>query len=165
MKLLAAIFLGFSAVLYASEKPFYEITDSDREFLADVLSAVARKDANWIAAHTAMPLVVETSTGKKVVKTEKEFTSVLESKFSIALCTRMQLDATKPLFRNWRGIMLGDGILWFEECRESATAPWKHLILSLGYFAYQPEETEANQSLQTTTMAVTDAAAQPPRQP
>ncbi|MDF3059291.1 MAG: hypothetical protein K0R17_3506 [Rariglobus sp.] len=47
--------------------------------------------------------------------------------------------------------MLGDGILWFEECRENDTAPWKHLILAFGYFAYQPEETEANQTLQTTT--------------
>ena len=165
MKLLTAIFFGFSAVLFAAEKPFYEITDGDRKFLADVLSAVARKDANWIAAHSAIPLVVETPTGKKVVKTEKEFASLLESRFSIALCTKMQLDATKPLFRNWRGIMLGDGVLWFEECKESDTAPWKHLILAFGYFAYQPEETEANQSLQTTTMAVTDAAAQPPRQP
>ena len=114
MKLLSLIFFGLGAALFASEKPFYEITDGDRKFLADVLSAVARKDANWIAAHSAIPLVVETPTGNKIVKTEKEFASILESKLSIALCTKMQLDATKPLFRNWRGIMLGDGILWFE---------------------------------------------------
>lgn len=145
MKLLAAIFLGFSAVLFASEKSPYEITHGDRNFLADVLLAVARKDAHWIAAHSALPLIVETPTGKKLIKTEKEFAAALESKFSIALCTKMQLDATKPLFRNCHGIMLGDGILWFEECRESDTAPWKHLILALGNFAYQPEETEANQ--------------------
>ena len=165
MKLLAAIFFGFSAVLFASEKPFYEITEGDRKFLADVLSAVARKDAHWIAAHSAIPLVVETPSGKKVVKTEQELALVIESKFSIALCTKMQLDATKPLFRNCHGIMLGDGILWFEECKESDTASWKQLILAFGYFAYQPEETEANQSPEPMPMAVTPPAAQASRQP
>ena len=49
----------------------------------------------------------------------------------------MRAHAKDPLFKNWRGVMLGDGILWFTECRKSDKDPWRYAILALGNFAFQ----------------------------
>ena len=83
-----------------------------------------KRDAAWIASHTLLPVAVGSGKERRIVKSEMEFRKILERSISLDLAKRMQAAAKDPLFKNWRGVMLGDGILWFSECRESDKKPW-----------------------------------------
>jgi len=144
MKALVAMLLALSALSNASAQSAYEVTESDRQFLADVFSAVGRKDAMWIASHSALPMAVVTGKVQRTIKKEEDFASVLASSLSTELIAGMQADAKKPLFKNWRDVMVGDGILWFEAFRVSERAPWRYMITAFGGFALQPSEKEPN---------------------
>jgi hypothetical protein len=71
--------------------------------------------------------------------------------------------------RTIRKIIEGNEMKFALAKYESMARPWillGGLLMAYSLFMlYKLKTTEPNQSLQTTTMAVTDAAAQPPRQP
>jgi hypothetical protein len=51
-------------------------------------------------------------------------------------------DARRALFKNWQGLMVGDGIVWFTELGTSTSTPQpEYILLALGMFAFQTEWT------------------------
>ena len=117
----------------------YEVSDSDRSFLSAVVAAVDNKDARWIASHTMLPMAVNTSTSRKLVRTESELATLVASLLTDERRSVIQNAATHPLFKNWRGVMAGDGVLWFEEVQTDAGGP-RFLITAFGGFAFQPAD-------------------------
>jgi len=116
---------------------WYPITLSDQQFLSEVVDAVTRRDMAWIADHMSYPVSV-TSNGRRRIVKRKKFTAVLQREFTDDVRARLLEAAKQPLFKNWQGVMAGDGILWFSEI--SVDGGLKHQILALGDFAFQPEE-------------------------
>ena len=116
---------------------WYPITLSDQQFLSEVVDAVTRRDMAWIADHMSYPVSV-TSNGRRRIVKRKKFTAVLRREFTDDVRGKLLEAAKQPLFKNWQGVMAGDGILWFSET--SVDGGLKHQILALGDFAFQPEE-------------------------
>jgi len=137
--LIVALFVAVAAMSKA-EIAAYDVTPADKAFLLDVLAAVEKRDAAWIASHTLLPIAIGSGKERRIVRSEKEFRKMLERSLSLDLSKQMQADAKDPLFKNWRGVMLGDGILWFTECRESDKKPSRYAILAIGGFAFQPND-------------------------
>jgi hypothetical protein len=139
LSLLATLFLpALIVVTLQAEESAYPVTPADRKFLAEVLSAVEKKDAPWIAKRTSLPVIVASGKARRVVKSRKEFQTIIAGAFSSdAIYRKMQVDAQAPLFKNWKGVMLGDGILWFGQYSETAQGPWKYSILAFGHLAFQ----------------------------
>lgn len=131
-----------SAERTATNNVGYRITEGDKNFLAQVVNAVQKKDVAWIAQHMLYPVSVANSNNTQLVKTEKEFEKILSRDLTDRVSTRM-VDASKqPIFKNWRGVMVGDGILWFTEYGGDDHGPWTQGISAIGNFAYQPKEEE-----------------------
>lgn len=129
----------------ATQKSAYEVTATDKKFLSEVLAAVERKDTAWIVRQSLLPMAITSREGRRLVKTEAEFAAIIARSFSNELLQQMKAEAKKPLFKNWSGVMLGDGILWFSEHGESEAGPWRYRIVAFGGFAFQLTEEEANQ--------------------
>ena len=147
--LLAALFLCHGSELLAEgtslkpmdgEKPFYTVNDGDRRFLVEVLLAVKRQDVGWIAAHAQLPMVAGEKRGskRKIITTQKQLKLLLTGKLTPALLKEMQEAAKEPLFVNYQGVMLGDGILWFYHPLNNDSTAAQHWILAFGNLVWQP---------------------------
>ena len=136
-----------------SSNSAYPITASDREFLAQVLRAVQSKDAAWIANHTFYPVTIRTSREQHTIDSPQAFAAILSSELTPELAQKLSAAAAQPLFSNWRGIMVGRGVLWFGSFGSTEKGPpWRHYILSIGGFAFQAtdeivDDTQGNASL------------------
>ena len=73
MKLLFVTLLAVAAVISRAEISAYDVTSADKAFLSDVLAAVEKKDAAWIASHTLLPVAVGSGNERRIVKSEKDF--------------------------------------------------------------------------------------------
>jgi hypothetical protein len=138
--LLAVFAFSITHGVFASD--FYPITKADKKFLAEVVKAVRKKDVRWISQHMVYPLSVTTSNKTRLVETEKEFGEILSRELTDSVLAKMANAAKQPGFKNWRGVMIGDGLLWFSEFGDDAHSPWTQRILAIGHFAYQPREEE-----------------------
>jgi len=136
-------FFTFIAVAFCGLLPgralaaIYDVNAGDRAFLRDVLAAVERKDATWIGVHSLLPMAV-TEDGKTRVIEKEELVRLVKHSLTDAFSARFHSEAQKPLFKNWRGVMVGDGILWFEQIKRHDNDPWTFAILAFGGFAFQP---------------------------
>ena len=149
--------LGLFALTSAIAKPSLEVTESDRRFLSDVVAAVARRDAEWIAAHSALPMVIRPDSERRLVKTEEEFAKVISELLTDRVRIMLESEAKQEPIKEQGGVRIGYGILWFEERRSSEDSPSHYVITSLGFFAVQPR-TQANQSPLPTSGLRPDAA-------
>ena len=137
---LKTLLLGVFAVsmfCHAYALDHFPVTDADKKFLSEVVLAVNKKDTTWIAKHMVYPLSFVSSNQTRLVKTEKEFAAVLKQNLTESVRTKIVNDAKTPLFNNWQGAMVGDGILWFSDYQTNDGAS-KYGILALGHFASQP---------------------------
>ena len=139
--LLAVAAIALTAAARDAETA-YPVTAGDREFLQQVLTAVRNRDATWLAAHTFLPVVIPDGVQRRVIRSEPELVRELSHRLDADLSARMDAATTKPLFSNWRGVMLGDGILWFTKYGTTAKGtPWRYYITSLGHFVWQENDT------------------------
>ncbi|HEY4283023.1 MAG TPA: hypothetical protein VGM62_08155 [Chthoniobacterales bacterium] len=138
MKLLLVALFAVVGAISGAESSGYDVTPADKAFMAEVLAAVQRKDAAWIASHTLLPIAVGSGEKHRIVKSEKEFRAIVDRSLSADLTHRMKMESKHPLFKNWRGVMMGDGILWFTEYRVSDAQRERYVILAFGDFAFQP---------------------------
>jgi serpin B len=118
---------------------YYPITESDRKFLAELVDAVGKNDVKWIAGHMVYPLSLSRE-GTRMVKTKEEFMPILKRELNETVRAKIAGDARKPLFKNWRGVMVGEGVVWFAEFVEKQNNTPTHWILALGLFAFQPKD-------------------------
>jgi hypothetical protein len=139
-RLLVFLFITLM-VHHVGAMDFYPITSDDTNFLAQVVKAIDKKHTIWIADHMFYPLSVKKSNRTQVVNTKAEFIPILKRELSDSIRARIRKDSKKPLFKNWQGVMAGDGILWFGQLRLEGHISWSYQILAMGNFAYQPEDT------------------------
>jgi len=131
---------AFVLSISASASDFYPVTEADKKFLGEVVDALTRKDAAWIADHMVYPLSIVANDRKRVVKSKRRFVAIVRREFAGGVGARIAEAAKAPLFKNWQGVMVGDGILWFERYQIGRKSPWRYGIFAIGHFAYQPAE-------------------------
>ena len=140
VKLLFSLFVLLQPDCTSASETF-PVTESDRNFLHEVLGAISRKDKVWIADHTVYPLSIVARNKTRLVKTKEEFAVVLNRELTESACAKITNAAKQPLFKNWQGVIVGDGILWFSEYRRDEHSSRTYGIFSIGHFALQPKET------------------------
>jgi hypothetical protein len=120
-----------------ADNTYYPITPADKRFLASVVDAIKRKDITWIANHMIYPLSITSSNGAQVVTTKEEFQTILSRDFTDSIRAKILDAAKQSLFKNWQGIMVGDGLIWFSEYSDNENGPWTYGIAAIGGFAFQ----------------------------
>jgi hypothetical protein len=114
-------------------------TEADKKFLTEIVNAVQKGNMAWIADHMLYPISITVSNKTQIVKTKEEFKPVLDRELSPEIRTNIVDAAREPLFKNWQGVMIGDGILWFTEFIGSKDNSY-YEIDAIGDFAFQPSE-------------------------
>lgn len=127
---------------FAAPGRAYEVTDTDRNFLAAVVNAVESRDARWIAAHAMLPMTVDAGAGRRLVHTEAEMAETVTALLTEERRSTIKTAARQALFKNWQGVMVGDGVLWFDEFQADGGGS-RYLITAFGGFAFQPTEQRA----------------------
>jgi hypothetical protein len=124
MKFLSVVLLG-SCVIFAppAKAAPGDVTEADRKFLAEVVAAVSRKDAAWIVMHSNLPMALVAGDKRRILEKE-EYTRLVSQALTDSFCARFQSEAKKDLFKNWRGVMIGDGILWFTQVGARGVESW-----------------------------------------
>jgi hypothetical protein len=87
----------------------YPITADDKQFLASVVDAVGRKDFAWIANHTIYSVSITSSNGTQLVESSEEFRKILSQDLTDSIRAKILDAAKQPLFKNWQGVMIGEG--------------------------------------------------------
>jgi hypothetical protein len=86
------------------------------------------------------PLSIVVSNQTRIVKTKEEFRPILDRELLKGIKTKIMREAKEPLFKNWQGVIVGDGLVWFAEYGESKSDSWEYRIDAIGGFAWQPSE-------------------------
>jgi len=118
----------------------YLASSPEKQFLSAITNAVATQNTAWLAEHMVYPVSVVVSNGTQMVKTPDALAKILDQKLTAEIRAKILKAAGEPLFKNWRGIMAGDGILWFSEVQADEHTPGKFGILAIGKIAFQPEQ-------------------------
>ena len=87
----------------AAETSAYKITPEDRKFLSQVMTAVEKKDANWIASHTALPVVVTIDGKQRLIEEEGVFSAIVARQLTTKLRDRLRAANRTTPFKNWQG--------------------------------------------------------------
>jgi len=139
--ILTAILVFVAHCAFAGDA--YPLTEADKKFLAEIVGALQRNDSAWIAGHMVYPLSVGAGNRKQIVRSKEEFAAILSSKLTDGVRARIADAAQEPPFKNWQGVMLGDGILWFSAYKKKGDKFWSYGILAIGGFAFQPKDISA----------------------
>lgn len=84
-------------------------------FARQVYEATQRKDAEWISSRILYPVRTGHDRDSKVFKSNKSFMPYLAAKFKGGLFEAIYKEITHPeMFLNYQGVMLGDGVVWFD---------------------------------------------------
>jgi hypothetical protein len=139
---LAAILILFACVVIrcAAAADMYPVTDADRKFLADIVSALQKKDSAWIASRMVYPLSVVVSNRTDIVRSKEEFAPILKRQLTDSVRSKITTSAREHPFKNWQGVMIGDGILWFSEFKHGSDKSWTYGIFAIGGFAFQQKD-------------------------
>jgi hypothetical protein len=140
--ILVLLALAFPRFVAAAD--IYPITAADQKFLAEVVDAIHKKDVVWLAGHMAYPISVTVSNRTYVVKSQKEFAPILSRGLTDRIRTQIADAAKAPLFKNWQGVMVGDGLLWFSAYQSPGDNSWTYGIFTLGHIAFQPKGFSTN---------------------
>jgi len=139
---LAAVLALFAMahVLCALGADMYPVTDADKKILSEIVGALQRKDSTWIADHMIYPLSVVVSNRTRSVRSKEQFLPILRRELTDSRRAKILELAKEPLFKNWRGTMLGNGHLWFTQYHLPGGKAGTYGILAIGHFAFQPKE-------------------------
>jgi len=153
------VLFAFTLVRCVVAADTYPVTDADKKFLAEIVGALQKKDSAWIACHMVYPLSVTVSNRTHTVKSQEEFVPILSCELTDSIHTKIIELAKEPLFKNWQGVMVGDGLLWFTEYQRAGDKSWTYGIFAIGGFAFQqkdffPPKEGANKTLQPTATAL-----------
>jgi hypothetical protein len=99
------------------------LTDSDRKFFYELSDAIKRDDVPWLAAHTSLPITVRIDGKRTVIKTRGELIAHIDQIFDAKVKQAVSSQSVNSLFKNWRGLMIDHGAIWFTATLPDATDP------------------------------------------
>ncbi len=100
-------------LMYGADSNLYPITTGDKAFYDQIKKAILANDFESFAKSVAYPIEINTSNKAVRVQTKyqlKEYQSLI---FNRHLKHALQKHSADSLFKNWQGVMIGDGDIWF----------------------------------------------------
>jgi len=90
-----------------------QVTADDKAFFQEIKQAIESHDAKWIAENINLPLNVNINGKKTSIKTEKSFIKNYDNIITPAIVDAVRSQDENDMFKNWQGIMIGRGQIWF----------------------------------------------------
>jgi hypothetical protein len=97
--------------------PAMPAAPGEAAFIADLQTAVAKKDETWLSGHVSFPMLWNKDAKTVHVKTPGQFDSRFEKMMTPELQSAVAAQKPAEAFRNWQGTMVGDGgrNIWFRQ--------------------------------------------------
>ncbi len=111
----------------------FPITDSDRNFFNEIRNAVLSDNIAWMAKHVYYPFTLRFGEKSFKLKGEKDFVTHANLILTPVLKSVVRNQTVAALFKNWQGVMIGNGEIWFSEVGETDNGKliWTQKILAL----------------------------------
>jgi hypothetical protein len=119
------IFLGVSSPAFAQEmatRPIsclapehLELTPDDIGFFKDIKTAIETDNREWLANNISWPLVVSLKRVKGWIENKNEFLKYYDQIVTAKVKTAVRKQKPEELFKNYQGVMIGNGDIWFSE--------------------------------------------------
>jgi hypothetical protein len=129
MSLLIPCFLSLE-----TNAQFYPVSPSDQAFFKQAQRAVLTDDVEWLSrALSNYPFTVKLKAGQIKLKNKEDLKKHAKTIFNAKLKDAIRNQSSNSLFKNWQGVMIGDGEIWFSEIgqtNEHGTA-WVQRIIAI----------------------------------
>jgi hypothetical protein len=107
--------------------------DSDVEsFMKLVKRSVLNKDKLWIANNTEYPISLRLNNDKAVtINNSQQLIDNFDQIFTDRFIEKLKSTCTCNLFCNYRGVMLGNGIIWIYDKTYSNSSNYNYVIITI----------------------------------
>jgi len=122
----------------ADTNSFFMVTAPDRSFFRQLQNAILSEDTNWLSGAIDLPFTVRTGKRKITLHTRSDVQQYSRSLFGEHLKDVVRKQSPNGLFKNWRGVMVGDGEIWFSDIghKTESGVEWVYRVIALS----PPEE-------------------------
>ena len=129
--IITTVCLIFSFVACQSRAEMYPVTASDKAFFESVQSAVLTNGIEQFAEIVSYPIVLKLGKVEYKLQNKKGLIERAAMIFTPRLKSIVQNQSQDSLFKNWQGVRVGNGEIWFSEVAETTTNGkiWIHLSL------------------------------------
>lgn len=142
--IVTVVCLIFSFVVFQTRADMYPVTAADKAFFKQVRKAVLTNDIKWLSEAVSYPLVLKTGKTEYKLKNKEDFAARAPLILTSHLKTTVQSQSPDSLFKNWQGVMIGNGEIWFSEVAETTAKEktWAHRITRVNLPGSQSKATE-----------------------
>jgi hypothetical protein len=115
--IIATVFLIFMFIAPQGKADFhmFPITVSDKAFFEQIKKAVLADDVEWFSEAVSYPIVLRPGKGEIKLKNKNDFKEHAALIFTTHRKSVVRNQLPDSLFKNWQGVMIGDGEIWFSE--------------------------------------------------
>ncbi len=85
------------------------VTEQDKAFFRALKDAIIAHRVAWIAARVSYPLFVKIGGKRRPIKNRREFVAHFKKIIDQNVSTAVINQDPEKMFRNWRGVMIGNG--------------------------------------------------------
>lgn len=117
------VILCITSCADAEQHEGQQVTKADRAFFLHLSDAVKRDDRGWVADHVSFPINIRIDNEQITIKTRQEFVTQYENAFNDKVRRAIESQQPDDLFKNWRGLMIGHGEIWFTAVHPDSKDP------------------------------------------
>jgi hypothetical protein len=112
----------------------YPITKRDKAFFEDMRKAILADDMNWLSTNlVTYPFDCGVGKSKIILRSKKDLRKHASRIFDAALKATVRNQSPDSLFKNWQGVMVGNGEIWFSELGDDKDGKtvWTYSIIAI----------------------------------
>jgi len=119
--------------LQADTNSIYPVTPADKAFFELIRSSILSTNIESLSQAISYPILVRTGSRELKLRSKKDLKEQAAFIFSARLKAVVQKQSPDELFKNWQGVMVGDGEIWFSPVGEGSGSEhrWVYRILAL----------------------------------
>lgn len=131
-----AFTLTLESICYASldhrYSDFYGTDEDAEKFMKDVKTAILNGDKEWIGDHVSYPLTTTLFKNKSItIKSKKQLLANFDLVFHQAFKDRIHASCVCNMFKNYQGVMLGNGEIWIYTTPNSTENKYDFCIIAI----------------------------------
>ncbi len=130
MKNSICVFLAFVFATSLASAAAYEITKEDRDFFNELRTAVLADDAARVAALVQFPISVRVKEKEITLTGSRDFAQHYREIVTSDVKTAVRQQSAERLQKNWQGVMIGSGQIWFEEIKPEGAQKFVRKVIA-----------------------------------
>jgi len=111
------LLVSWASITWAQES-FYPITPSDKALFGQIRNAILTDNIDWLANSVSYPTVLRPGGHEIRVSSKRALKKRAKLFLNEHLKSIVRTQSPDTLFKNWQGVMIGDGEIWFSEVVE-----------------------------------------------